>query len=71
MSKRLPRLTSEKLVRVLKKKGFMVARQSGSHMILKNEKGIRITVPVHSGTIVHPKILKRIMEDAELSEDDF
>lgn len=71
MRKKLPRITSEKLVKVLKRKGFLVIRQSGSHMILKNDKGIRITVPVHSGIIIHPKILKRIIEDGELSEEDF
>ncbi|MCU0798472.1 MAG: hypothetical protein MUC62_02225 [Candidatus Thermoplasmatota archaeon] len=40
-------------------------------MILRNDANVRVTVPVHSGSIIHPKILKRIIEDAELSEDDF
>lgn len=58
------------VVRALKKKGFVLVRQSGSHMVFRND-GIRVTVPHHSGKIVHPKILKRIIEDAELSVDDF
>ncbi|MDG6225981.1 MAG: type II toxin-antitoxin system HicA family toxin [Candidatus Thermoplasmatota archaeon] len=58
------------MLHILKKKGFIVVRQSGSHMIMRNDEGIRITLPCHSGKILHPKIVKRIMEDAELSEED-
>ncbi len=68
---RLPKITSDEVIKILKKKGFVLARQSGSHMIFRNEKGIRVTVPHHSGKILHPKVLKSIMNDAELTEEDF
>lgn len=68
---RLPRVTAEKVIKLLKKKGFVLVRQSGSHMIFRNEKGVRVTVPYHSGKILHPKVLKRIIEDAELTVEDF
>lgn len=68
---KLPRITSDEIIRILKRKGFVLARQSGSHLIFKNEKGVRVTVPHHSGKILHPKILKSIMNDAELTENDF
>lgn len=68
---KLPRLTSDKMLRILKKKGFQVVRQSGSHIILRNEKGIRITLPCHSKIILHPKIMKTIINDAELIDEDF
>jgi len=68
---KLPRITAEKIIKVLKSKGFVLVRQSGSHMIFKNEKGIRVTVPYHSGVILHPKVLKNIMKDAELTIEDF
>jgi predicted RNA binding protein YcfA (HicA-like mRNA interferase family) len=67
---KLPRIDSDKLLKVLRKKGFVVVRQSGSHIILRNDKGIRVTLPYHSGKIIHPKIVKQIMEDAELTEED-
>ncbi len=40
-------------------------------MIFRNEKGVRVTVPHHSNKILHPKVLKSIMNDAELTEKDF
>ena len=67
---KLPRLTARQIISVLEKAGFSLARQSGSHMIFKNEKGKRATVPFHSAKTLHPKILKSILRDAELSAED-
>ncbi|MCK5176284.1 MAG: type II toxin-antitoxin system HicA family toxin [Candidatus Aenigmarchaeota archaeon] len=64
-------ISADKIIRILQKKGFFVVRQSGSYIIFKNENGIRITVPHHPKTILHPKIVKSIMRDAELNDDDF
>ncbi len=64
---RLPRLTAREIVAVLEKIGFSLARQSGSHMIYKNPDGKRVTVPFHAGKILHPKVLKNILRDADLS----
>lgn len=68
---KLPRITVRKVISVLQKKGFKVVRQSGSHMIFKNNEGIRVTVPYHSGKILHPKLLKNIMKDANISSEEF
>jgi hypothetical protein len=46
-------------------------RQSGSHKIYKNQHGKRTTVPYHSGVILHPKILKSILRDADLTVEEF
>ncbi len=64
---KLPRLTARQIVAALEKAGFSLARQSGSHMIYKNAAGKRTTVPFHSSRILHPKILKSILRDADLS----
>ncbi len=64
---RLPRLTAREIVAVLEKIGFSLARQSGSHMIYKNPDGKRVTVPFHAARILHPKVLKNILRDADLS----
>ncbi len=64
---KLPRLTARQIAAVLEKVGFSLARQSGSHMIYKNVAGKRTTIPFHSSKILHPKILKSILRDAELS----
>ena len=67
---RLPRLTAQEVVRVIERKGFVLVRQSGSHKNFRNSEGTRITLPSHSGKILHPKIVKSILEDAGLSVDD-
>ena len=70
MSEKLPRLTATDIIKVLEKAGFSLSRQSGSHKIYKNNSGKRVTVPYHSGDILHPKVLKSIMKDADLSIED-
>jgi predicted RNA binding protein YcfA (HicA-like mRNA interferase family) len=67
---KLPRLTARQIVAVLEKAGFSVARQSGSHMIYKNAAGKRATVPFHASKILHPKVLKNILRDADLTVED-
>ena len=68
MSQGLPKLTAKEIILVLEKLGFSLSRQSGSHKIFKNTEGKRATVPFHSGKILHPKILKSIMKDADIDE---
>jgi predicted RNA binding protein YcfA (HicA-like mRNA interferase family) len=64
---RLPRLIAREIVAALEKAGFSLARQSGSHMIYKNASGKRVTIPYHGGKTLHPKVLKSILRDADLS----
>ena len=64
---KLPRLTARQIIAVLEKSGFSLARQSGSHMIYKNSAGKRVTVPFHAAKILHPKLLRSILRDADLS----
>jgi predicted RNA binding protein YcfA (HicA-like mRNA interferase family) len=64
---KLPRLTARQITAVLEKIGFSVARQSGSHMIYKNAAGKRVTIPFHAAKILHPKVLKSILRDADIS----
>jgi len=35
-------------------------------MIYKNAAGKRVTIPFHSSKILHPKILKSILRDADI-----
>jgi predicted RNA binding protein YcfA (HicA-like mRNA interferase family) len=67
---KLPRLKAVQIIKVLEKRGFKLSRQSGSHKIYKDNRGKRVTVPFHSGKILHPKVLKSILTDAEISEND-
>ena len=71
MTDKLPRVSAADAVRVLEKAGFVLARQSGSHRIYKNAEGRRATIPFHSGKVLHPKILKSILRDADLTVEEF
>lgn len=70
MSK-LPSLTGKKIISILKNAGFTVARQRGSHVFLKHEDGRATVIPVHSGEVIGPGLLSKILRDAELTRDDF
>ena len=47
MSKRLPVLKGEDVVAILKKHGFKIMRQKGSHVFLRHNDGRTTVVPVH------------------------
>lgn len=71
MTGRLPRITAAEAIRALVKAGFTLSRQSGSHKIYKNREGKRVTIPHHPRKILHPKVLKSVLKDADLTEEDF
>jgi predicted RNA binding protein YcfA (HicA-like mRNA interferase family) len=70
MSEKLPRVNASEIIKVLEKCGFIMTRQSGSHKIYKNSEGRRATVPFHSGKTLHPKVLKSILNEADLSVEE-
>ncbi len=39
-------------------------------MIYKNAAGRRVTVPFHASKTLHPKLLKSILRDAQMSVQD-
>ena len=69
MSSVLPKITAKEIITVLEKVGFLLMRQNGSYKIYKNSTGKRITVPFHGGKILHPKVLKNTMKDADITID--
>ena len=71
MTPRAPRVTAADVLRVLQAHGFRVVRQRGSHCILRNDENRRVTVPMHAGKTLHPKVLASIARDVELSPADF
>ena len=71
MTPKLPRVTAPEAIRALERAGFTLSRQSGSHKIYKNAAGRRVTVPYHAGTILHPKVLRSILRDADLTPEQF
>lgn len=71
MTEKLPRVTAAEAIRALEKSGFFITRRSGKHLIYKNREGSRVTISYHSGKILHPKVLKSILRDADLTVEEF
>lgn len=71
MTDKLPRVTADEVIKALERAGFFLVRQSGSHRIYRNAEGKRVTVPYHAGRIIHSKLLKSILRDADLTVERF
>lgn len=73
MGAKLPRITGTVVVRTLRRAGWYVDHQHGSHIYLKHpdHPGMRVTVAVHTGEIIKPKTLQAILEQAGLSTAEF
>jgi predicted RNA binding protein YcfA (HicA-like mRNA interferase family) len=69
---RLPSCTARDVDRALKRGGFTVAHQKGSHRYYASPRTGKIVtaVPIHPGDIKRP-LLKKIIQDAGLTEDEF
>jgi predicted RNA binding protein YcfA (HicA-like mRNA interferase family) len=67
---RLPRTTGSELVRALAQAGFELIRVRGSHHFLQHSDGRTTVVPVHSGEILGPGLLSKILKDTELTRED-
>jgi predicted RNA binding protein YcfA (HicA-like mRNA interferase family) len=73
MSGRLPALRGAAVVYALEKAGFVVVRIKGSHHIMEHgdDPARRTVVPVHAGRDVKRGLLRKIIDDAGLSVDEF
>lgn len=70
---RLPTLTAEKVIKALGRAGFIIDRHNGtSHVIMLNqETRARTAVPLHAGKDLDRGLMKRILKQAGLTEDEF
>ena len=72
MNAKLPRIGVSEVVRALKRAGFEERRQKGSHLHLRRESDKRrVTVPVHKGKDMPIGTLRGILNDADLSIEEF
>ncbi len=67
---RRPRIKGKELVRALERAGFTVDRSRGSHVFLRHPDGRATVVPIHSGETIGPGLLRAILRDVELSQDE-
>ena len=69
---KLPMVSGEKTIKALKRVGFTVVRQKGSHVRLEKEtlEGvIKLTVPLHE--TLKKKTLSMILKEAGISIEEF
>lgn len=68
---RLPTLTPSKIVAALKRAGFVEHHQKGSHLYLWHDsKACMTSVPMHTKDLKR-SLMKEILEQAKLSEEEF
>ncbi|MEK7175510.1 MAG: type II toxin-antitoxin system HicA family toxin [Patescibacteria group bacterium] len=69
---KIPSLNARKIIRALKKAGFVEDRQKGSHLILISIKtGARTVIPIHAGRTIKKPLVIAIIHDAGLSLEEF
>lgn len=65
---RLPALSGKQLMEVLRREGFVVVRQQGSHVRMKHPDGRFVTTVMHK--TIATGTLRAIVRQAGLSVDD-
>ena len=71
MNGKLPLLKETELIKILNKFEFQIIRQKGSHVYLKHQDGRCTVVPLHPGRDIGRGLLKRILNEAEISREEF
>jgi predicted RNA binding protein YcfA (HicA-like mRNA interferase family) len=69
---RLPRVTGREVLTALRRGGWRIVRQDGSHVRLHHPtRQSKVTVAVHAGDVVKPGTLKGVLDQAGLTVEEF
>jgi len=69
---RVRRLTAAEAEQILRRYGFQLVSQKGSHRKWRHpEKGLTVVVPMHKGKTLPLGTLRTIMQGAEIPEDEW
>ena len=73
MSPRAPRLTGKQVEGAMLRAGWYLHHSRGSHFYYRHpeHRGRQITIPIHSGEIIPQMTLRYILEQADLTLDEF
>ena len=67
----LPIISADECVAALRRFGYQVVRQKGSHVRLMCEGRTPVSVPMHKGKTLKRGTLRAILRDAEISVEEF
>jgi len=70
MPKLIP-ISGKKMCKILEHLGFQKIQGKGSHVRYKHEDGRRTVVPIHSNEDLGKGLIKAILNQIKLSNDDF
>ena len=68
---KLPNIKGKKLVKILNKIGWLLDHIQGSHYILINKDGKKITIPVHGNSDIPKGTFRGILNDIDITKDEF
>jgi predicted RNA binding protein YcfA (HicA-like mRNA interferase family) len=68
---RLTRVDGKTVISALAKIGFDVARIKGSHHFLRHPDGRVTKASLHSGETIVPGLLNKILNDCDISREEF
>ena len=69
---KLPLLSANDVVKILKKMGFELKRQRGSHMFFAHIDGRTTIIPNHPGEKIDRGLLNKIIKhDLQINRDEF
>lgn len=68
---KLPSLTGKEILSILKKLGFEIKRQKGSHVFLQHLDGRATVFPIHSGETIGPGLMAKILRDVNMTKEEF
>ena len=66
-----PVLKCSEVADILRKLGFDVVRERGSHLQFRDPRGRCTTVPVHKGRDLSPPLLRQIAKDIGMTVEEF
>lgn len=64
-------IPADRLIKALAKVGFKPVRRRGSHLLMKNDEGKTIVIPVHKGEVLGRGLLLKIIREAGLTREEF
>jgi predicted RNA binding protein YcfA (HicA-like mRNA interferase family) len=71
VSRKYPVLSARDVVRVLRRNGFTLAGQAGSHQKWRNRNGKQVIVPVHGAKQIPIGTLRSIIDGSGIDVDAF